>query len=104
VYFICLLSFATCKRTTLKLSYKDWHTVRIEPIVRSTTVAASEYAACPRDANFANAKLIMEPEKTRGGIQDRRTRVRSQPLMNAMAIPPKKHATHCMNFPTWYTA
>ena len=44
----------------------------------------------------------MEPEITRGGIQHRRTRVRSQPLMNGMTKRPKKHATHYMNFPTWY--
>lgn len=75
-------------------------TVRIEPSIFSTTVAASEYAVCPRDAIFAKAKLIMEPERTRKGREDRRTRDRSQPLMNATTKLPKKPDTYCMNFPT----
>jgi hypothetical protein len=79
------------------------HTVRIDPIICSTIVAASEYAVCPRDAIIAKAKLIMEPERTRRGIDDRRTRVRSQPKMNATTKPPKKHDTYCMNFPTCKT-
>ena len=77
-----------------------YNTVRIEPIVSSTTDAAAEYATCLWDVTFAITILITALAKTRGGIADSKTTVRSHPLMSAITKLPTKDATNCTNCPT----
>jgi hypothetical protein len=45
-------------------------------------------------------RLMTAPEKTRAGIEDSMTRVRSHPLIKAMTKPPKNVATNWIKFPT----
>lgn len=76
------------------------HTVLIEPIVCSATVAATEYAVCSRDANLATSLCNIAPQMARGGIEDNSTTVSSHPLEKATIKPPKNAANCCIKFPT----
>lgn len=82
---------------------KQWPalTVLMDPMVCSTTLPASEYAACPRLDSFAIIHDMTAPAMAMGGKLESMTRERSHPLANAMMKPPKKVDNSCTNFPTW---
>uniref|UniRef100_A0A0A9EZA4 Uncharacterized protein n=1 Tax=Arundo donax TaxID=35708 RepID=A0A0A9EZA4_ARUDO len=76
-------------------------TVRMEPMVCSTTTAASAYAAWPREAILATTVDMTAPARTSGGMVASMTRVSSQPCANATVKPPAKVTSSWMNLPTF---